>query len=341
VDSVTAAALTELATALATPPSTVLLAAFGELLRRVTGRRDLVIGTPAADRRHLAFHDLVGFFVEIVPLRLRPDPDTDFADQVRACRDVVLDALAHPATPLDRIVDALAAERDPSRAPLVQVMFNVYNFPEPRLRLAGLTTEPMRPSMPGSPFDLTVYVVRRDDRFAVDVLYNPDLFDAARIEALLAAYTELVGALTGAPDRPSGTAPMRPLADGVRDTPAPAPTTTRSAGPLTPTENAIAGVWRDVLGLASVGVHDNFFDVGGNSFALTTVRSKLTHILGRDLRLVDLLLHPTVRVLGEFLDGAAGTDDLSQVAARVAQRRERSRRRTAIRAGADLGEGQS
>jgi hypothetical protein len=88
-------------------------------------------------------------------------------------------------------------------------------------------------------------------------------------------------------------------------------------------------------------VHDNFFDVGGNSFALTTVRSKLTHILGRDLRLVDLLLHPTVRVLGEFLDGAAGTDDLSQVAARVAQRRERSRRRTAIRAGADLGEGQS
>jgi amino acid adenylation domain-containing protein len=342
VDSATTHAVTELATALATPPSTVLLAAFGELLRRLTGRRDLVIGTPAADRRHLAFHDLVGFFVEIMPLRLRPDPDTDFAGQVRACRDVVLDALAHPATPLDRIVDALAAERDPSRAPLVQVLFNVYNFPEPRLRLAGLTTEPMRPSMPGSPFDLTVYVVRREDRFAVDVLYNPDLFDAARIEALLAAYTELVGALTVAPDRPVSAAPMRPLADGVTDAPAPVKNTARTAGPLSPTESTIAGVWREVLGLAAVGVHDNFFDVGGNSLALATVRSRLATILGRDLRLVDLFLHPTVRVLGEFLDGAAVADDLTGVGARVAQRRERSRRRTAIRSRADFGEaGQS
>ncbi len=215
VDSATSEAVTRLATTLATPPSTVLLAAFGELLRRLTGRRDLVIGTPAADRRHLAFHDLVGFFVEIMPLRLRPDPVTDFADQVRACRDVVLDALAHPATPLDKIVDALATQRDPSRAPLVQVLFNVYNFPEPRLRLPGVTTEAIRPSMPGSPFDLTVYVVRREDRFAVDVLYNPDLFDAARIEALLAAYTELVGALTAAPDRAVGLA--RDAAAGRRD----------------------------------------------------------------------------------------------------------------------------
>jgi amino acid adenylation domain-containing protein len=335
VDSTTTAAVTDLAADLATTPATVLLAAFGELLRRLTGRRDLVIGTPAADRRHLAFHDLVGFFIEIVPLRLRPDPDAGFADQVRASRDLVLDALAHPATPLDRIVDALGAERDPTHAPLVQILFNVYNFPEPRLRLAGLTTEPVRPRMPGSPFDLTVYVVRRDDRFAVDVLYNPDLFDPARIEALLGAYTELLTALVGEPERPAGAAPMRRLADGVPDAPRPAAGTARSAGPLSPTEHVIAGVWRDVLGLASVGVHDNFFDVGGNSLALATVRSRLQAVLGRDVRLVDLFLHPTVRVLGEFLDGATVHSDLDRVAERVAGRRERSRRRAAIRTGAD------
>jgi hypothetical protein len=135
---------------------------------------------------------------------------------------------------------------------------------------------------------------------------------------------------------------MRPLADGVTDAPVPVTTTARTAGPLSPTESTIAGVWREVLGLAAVGVHDNFFDVGGNSLALATVRSRLATILGRDLRLVDLFLHPTVRVLGEFLDGAAVADDLTGVGARVAQRRERSRRRTAIRSRADVGEaGQS
>ena len=336
VDTATTRSVTELAAELATTPSTVLLAAFGELLRRQTGHRDLVIGTPAADRRQLAFHDLVGFFVEIVPLRLRPDPAAGFADEVRACRDVVLDALAHPATPLDRIVDALAVERDPSRAPLVQILFNVYNFPEPRLRLPGLAAEPVRPSMPGSPFDLTVYVVRREDRFAVDVLYNPDLFDADRVEALLAAYTELLGELTREPERAVSAAPMRHLAAGVMSEPGDAPpravTAVRPSGPLSPTERAIEGVWREVLGLETVGVADNFFDVGGNSLALTTVRSRLRTVLGRELRLVDLFVHPTVRALGEFVDGATVEHDVDRIDLRVAKRRERSRRRTAIRA---------
>ncbi|MGH3758255.1 phosphopantetheine-binding protein, partial [Actinophytocola sp.] len=114
----------------------------------------------------------------------------------------------------------------------------------------------------------------------------------------------------------------------VTATPPPAAGTARPAGPRSPTEQAVAGVWREVLGLATVGVHDNFFDVGGTSFALAAVRSGLKAVLGRDLRLVDLFLYPTVRALGEFLDGSTVDGDLDRVAARVAQRRERSRRRT-------------
>jgi mycobactin peptide synthetase MbtE len=371
LDGPATARVLALASSLATTPATVLLTAFGELLRRLTGRRDLVIGTPAADRRQLAFHDLVGFFVEIVPLRLRPDPDAGFVDAVRDCRDVVLDALSHPAAPLDGIVDVLGAPRDPGRAPLVQVLFNVYNFPEPRLRLPGLRAEPIRPAMPGSPFDLTVYVVRRpepDGRFAVDVLYNPDLYDDARIDALLAAYTDLVTELAGRPDRPAAAAcpHLRPP-PGTDHSTGPGDGhggdhgrtgrgrdgTDMAAPPATPTERAVEGVWREVLGVASVGVLDNFFDAGGNSFALAAVRGRLHEVLGRDLRLVDLFVYPTVRALAAFVDRTGGSDGsdgsdgtavdgrLDHIGVRMAHRRERSRRRSAVRARAGTDEGGS
>ena len=54
----------------------------------------------------------------------------------------------------------------PARAPLVQVLFNVYNFPQPRLELPGLRTERLEPGPAGSPFDLTLYVVDRDGHLA-------------------------------------------------------------------------------------------------------------------------------------------------------------------------------
>src|SRR5262249_30703920 len=149
-----------------------------QLLHRLTGRRDLVLGTPVADRRHPAFQELVGFFVDILPLRLRAEEGRSFAAHVLAARDELLGALAHPEAPLERIVQALRLGRTPSRSPLVQVLFNVYNFAEPRLDLSGLDSRPFPTGLPGAAFDLTVYLVERDGAFALDAVYDPDLFDA-------------------------------------------------------------------------------------------------------------------------------------------------------------------
>ena len=81
-----------------------------------------------------------------------------------------------------------------------------------------------------------------------------------------------------------------------------APTTAGSA-----TERLVAEVWREVLGLASVGVLDTFFELGGTSLHLVTVQRRLSERLGRPLPVVDLFRHPTVRALAAHLDGAAAT----------------------------------
>ncbi|MEH0934717.1 amino acid adenylation domain-containing protein, partial [Micromonospora psammae] len=191
----------ELAARLGATPSTVLLAAFGEVLRRLVDRTDHVVGVVVADRRLAAVADLVGFFVDVMPVRLRPDGARSFTEQVLACRQELLDVLAHPHAPLERIVQELSVPRDPARPPLVQVLFNVFNFAEPALALPDLAAERVPAGLPGSPFDLTLYLVERGGVLALDAVYNPDLFAAARIADLLDGYLAVLDALTDAPTR--------------------------------------------------------------------------------------------------------------------------------------------
>ncbi|MGV9302382.1 amino acid adenylation domain-containing protein [Nonomuraea sp. NPDC003727] len=332
----TTAGIRALAVRLGTTTPSVLLAAFAELVRRITGRDDIVVGTPAADRRHEAFQDLIGFFVDIVPIRLRSAGSATFAERVRGCSDAVIDALARPGAAIEDIVGALAVRREPSRAPLVQVLFNVYNFPEPRLELKGLSSTGIVPAPAGSPFDLTVYVVERDGRYAVDIVYNTDLYAAERIELLLRAFADLLDQAVADPGAPAAGFELRGvdvLARGVADDPADAvraePVAAGArAEPVTDTERLLAGIWRDVLGRAEVTATDNFFDVGGTSMAVVVVRDRLAALTGRQVTVVDLFRYPTVRALAAHLDGEAANPELSRADRRADTRRQlRDKRR--------------
>ncbi|GAA3070878.1 type I polyketide synthase [Streptomyces glomeratus] len=79
---------------------------------------------------------------------------------------------------------------------------------------------------------------------------------------------------------------------------------TAPVGAGTATERIVAEVWQEVLGLDTVGVHDNFFDIGGTSLHLVTVQRRLSRLLERTLPVVDLFRHPTVRALAAHLDDA-------------------------------------
>jgi hypothetical protein len=324
-----------LATRTGATPSVVVLAAVGEALHRLTGRADNVIGAVLADRRLTEFHDLIGFFVDLVPLRLRPGA-ADFASDVRASLDELLAVQAHPGVPLERIVDGLGLPRDPSRAPLVQVLFNVFNFTQPQLDLPGLSAEPVTAPLPGSPFDLTLYLVEKRGRFVLDAVFNPDLYAHERTERLLSDLVALIEALCANASRPASESGPAFDTSGTSASPPPAapPTGSPSAGPQaaqSETERMLAGVWSAVLGRPVGSVSENFFDLGGTSMAMAEVRARLGDRLGREVPMVDLFRYPNIHALAAFLDGAdraAEDPELVRAAQRAALRRSRSGRRT-------------
>ncbi len=98
--------------------------------------------------------------------------------------------------------------------------------------------------------------------------------------------------------------------------------------PRTETERSIARIWQEVLGRETVGVDDNFFDLGGHSLLMVRVYHRLKADLGRELPLVATFAHPTVASLAAYLDGAGGAEE----ARRGGEERGERRRRAALAA---------
>jgi aryl carrier-like protein len=105
-----------------------------------------------------------------------------------------------------------------------------------------------------------------------------------------------------------------------RALPAPASSSAYEA-PETRLQEQIARVWKETLGVDRVGLHDNFFDIGGHSLAVLQVHARLSALLERSLHPMDLFRHPTIAAMAEFLEGRtqeqAGAEQGRQRAARA------------------------
>lgn len=217
LDPALAASIKRLATASGTTIGAVMFAAFGVLISRLTGERDLIVGTPMADRRHAEFENLLGFFIRTLPLRLKVDDNATFTEHIRRSNTEFEAARRHADAPLERVVQAMGVARDPSRNPLFQVMFNIYNFAEARLELGRALGRSLQTSVPGSLVDLTFYVILRDDSIWLETVYNSNLYHAPRIDAMLQSYCHLVRSLADAPEEPVGVIDLRSPDCGLPD----------------------------------------------------------------------------------------------------------------------------
>ncbi|PYQ44521.1 MAG: beta-ketoacyl synthase [Acidobacteria bacterium] len=107
--------------------------------------------------------------------------------------------------------------------------------------------------------------------------------------------------------------------------------------PRSPVEQAIADVWQELLGFERVGIHDNFFDLGGHSLLLVQVHRRLRELFpGRVLSVVELFAHSTVAALAAHLSeppggpAPVGLEELQVEAERREAGRDRLGRRRGI-----------
>src|SRR5262249_4093598 len=157
----------------------LLLAAYQALLWRYTGQDDRIVASPVATRTHRETEPLIGFFVNTVPLRGRPEPGLPFRDFLRQTQKAVTGALAHQDLPFEQLVDELVPQRDLSRNPLVQVLFAFDRDAATLLDLPGLELDVSEVDTGTAKFDLLMSLTERPVRLAGFIEYSRDLVEPA------------------------------------------------------------------------------------------------------------------------------------------------------------------
>ncbi|MFF4381799.1 amino acid adenylation domain-containing protein [Kitasatospora sp. NPDC001547] len=183
---------------------TTLLTLFAELLRRHSGRDDLVVGTATANRGP-GWEESVGMFVNTIPLRLRPDPAGPADEAVDEVTDVLMRGLPHQEVPVQELTKALGLHTDGARNPMFNVMFNAHDTPLPVIDVPGLEVSLDEAFTAGTTrsFDLDVVLIPHERTIGADGSrpgsgmtavwdYDADVFPEESIRLLAARFEELL-----------------------------------------------------------------------------------------------------------------------------------------------------
>jgi amino acid adenylation domain-containing protein len=193
------ARLRELSLAEGVTPFITLLAVFQLLLSRLAGQDDVVVGSPSAGRGRAEVEGLIGLFLNTLVLRTDLRGDPAFRELLGRVRETVLGAYRYQETPFERLLEELQPERQLSRTPLFQVLFNFVSIAGLRLTLPGLEAEPVELEETDSKFDFTLYVNELPDSLRLDLVYNPDLFELERMAEMLRQLETLLEQAVAAP----------------------------------------------------------------------------------------------------------------------------------------------
>ncbi|HYH78631.1 MAG TPA: amino acid adenylation domain-containing protein, partial [Longimicrobium sp.] len=178
LDEALTAALKALSRRQGTTLYMTLLAGWATVLGRLAGQDDVVVGTPTANRGRREVEGLIGFFVNMLALRLELAGSPTVAELLARVKTRTLEAQQHQDIPFEQVVELVQPGRSLSRSPLFQVVFGWQSTPGGDLALPGLAlgTVASPSSNITARFDLALSLAEVGGRIEGGVLYATALF---------------------------------------------------------------------------------------------------------------------------------------------------------------------
>ncbi len=329
IDAESVSQLNATARTLRVTANAVIQTIWGALLVRHAGRDDVVFGAafsgrpaelPGADR-------IVGHFVNNLPVRVRIDDGASLATAAVVTHQRLSAIAAHQNAALS---DIQSWSELPWNARMFEtlVVYQNYIVDGVGVRLGTLEISdlhaPVRTNYP-----LTLIVVP-GEKFRITLAANRSTASHASVTALLDQFSTLLCSALRAPESAfkqiTATLPvLRNTDSGIGSARVPV------ALPSSSLEKTISGIWHEAFG-RPVSVTENFFDLGGHSLLMMRVHVRLVATLGREISVVTMFQHPTIRGLAAFLDGNSKQPDIAAAAQdRAAKARAALTRKPIIR----------
>jgi amino acid adenylation domain-containing protein len=176
------------------------LAAFQTLLYRLTGQKDIVVGTDIANRNQAATERLIGFFVNLLVLRTRFSPGLTFRKLLGRVKEIAMDAFAHQDLPFDVLTRELRQDRSLGSSSLFDVLFVFQNAPIRATTASHIRISPLGFDYKTARFDLALFMEETSQGLAGKWVYRTDLFSFAAISRLSNQFEALLACCAAFPD---------------------------------------------------------------------------------------------------------------------------------------------
>lgn len=187
----------------------VALAAYHALLARHTAATGVVVGTTIAGRLRIEVENLLGFFVNTVPIYGEMADDPPFAELVRRVHEAAVEAQEHQELPFEKLVEELTPSRDLARLPLVQVLFNlVTGLNYATLVLPGAEVTDFSAPAGTVRFELELHLLDDGDALTGELIYATDLFDRDTARRFAQQYLNFLDAVCHDPDQSVSLVPI-------------------------------------------------------------------------------------------------------------------------------------
>src|SRR4029077_11401131 len=150
----------------------------------LSGEKDVVIGTPAANRGRAEIEKLIGFFVNTLALRVELSGSPRVGELLEQVKERTLGAQQNQDIPFEQVVELMQPARSLAHSAVFQVLFTWQNTPQEHLELAGLVWEGVKEDEEQRvvKFDLMVSLQEVGEKIEGGVRYAKSLFDGATIE---------------------------------------------------------------------------------------------------------------------------------------------------------------
>ncbi len=176
-------------------PYTLFMAAFGILLQKLSGSEDFVVGTPVSGRYLPDTMQVIGSFIQTLPLRLKPKANLSLSEYLQEVKESVVGLLDNQQIPIEEIISLLSIGRELGRSTLYNTMVTMRPVDDGIFHLGEQPAETIPLSTHTSKLDLSLEVFIRKGNYGLSFEFATSLFNRETIELYSRSYLKILTAL--------------------------------------------------------------------------------------------------------------------------------------------------
>ncbi|MCX6580398.1 MAG: condensation domain-containing protein, partial [Candidatus Aminicenantes bacterium] len=170
---------------------TILLAVYNVLLNKYSGQEDFVVGSVVTGRTHEDLENVIGVFINMLPLRNRPQPGKPFRNFLEEVKENTFRALENQDYPMEELVKKLGIRSNPGRHPLFDTEFAVNNIEFEQLAISDLKMERYDSGINFAKFDLHFLAIEQNNSLNLILRYSTELFKKTTAEKIIEHFIEI------------------------------------------------------------------------------------------------------------------------------------------------------